>query len=164
VVAIGVKRHFGSLAHTVAFKTVTLFAMNALEKSRQPGWVPNINTFGARLALARQAMGWGNVAEAANACGIPIASWRNWERDGREPRGLLNVAMKIAGVTGIDYRWLAIGPDDGATPTIEMRAESPTLRYHAPLGEHVVTQINPMNALQRDASNIRSMRTRPIGR
>jgi transcriptional regulator with XRE-family HTH domain len=132
--------------------------------TRAPGWVPDASTFGARLALVRQAMGWGNVKQAAQLCGIPVETWRNWERDGGEPRGLVNAAMKIAGVTGVDYRWLAIGPDDRVTPTIEVKTESPTLRYHAPLGERVVTQINPMNALQRDASNIRSMRTRPIGR
>ena len=32
------------------------------------GWIPGTTEFGARLALIRQAMGWGNVQEAAVAC------------------------------------------------------------------------------------------------
>lgn len=77
------------------------------------GWVPDVETFGARLALVRQRMGWGNVAEAAKACGLPVGSWRNWERDGRAPRNLTTVAKQIAGVTGCSYQWLVLGPDAG---------------------------------------------------
>jgi transcriptional regulator with XRE-family HTH domain len=100
-----------SLAHLVAATATKVTVMTDTEvKSRAPGWVPDLSTLGARLALVRQAMGW-NIAEAATACGVPVASWRNWENRGKEPRGLINVAMKIAGVTGIDYRWLALGPD-----------------------------------------------------
>ena len=69
-------------------------------------WVPP-NTFGARLALIRQAKGW-NVIEAANACGLPDQSWRNWE-DGRSPRDLQAVAEKIAKAVPCDYVWLLAG-------------------------------------------------------
>lgn len=58
-------------------------------------------------------MGWGNVAEAAKACGIPVASWRNWERDNREPHRLTVIAKQISTATGCDYLWLLLGPDDG---------------------------------------------------
>ena len=69
--------------------------------------MPTDDIFGARLALIRQHMGWGNVKEAALACGVPVASWRNWERDGRLPRDLMTVTAKIAERTGCDQAWLA---------------------------------------------------------
>lgn len=72
-------------------------------------WIPGDDTFGARLALVRQRMGWGNVAEAAQACDIPVPSWRNWERDGRTPRGIVEIASKIAERSGCDYLWLLTG-------------------------------------------------------
>jgi hypothetical protein len=81
------------------------------------GWVPGVDTFGARLALVRQAMGWGNVAEAAVACGVPVASWRNWERDDRSPRDLARIVHKIATRTGCDPIWLA-GLDQPGGPTV----------------------------------------------
>lgn len=75
------------------------------------GWTVDASTFGARLALIRQHMGWGNVAEAAKACGIATASWRNWERDNRDPRRITQIAKQISTATGCDYLWLLIGPD-----------------------------------------------------
>lgn len=83
--------------------------------STQPvtqGWVPNDQAFGARLALIRQRMGWGNVREAALACGVPVESWRGWERDGRLPRDLLSVCRSISQRTGADLGWLAGLTDD----------------------------------------------------
>lgn len=73
-------------------------------------WIPDDSTFGARLALIRQRMGWGNVKEAATACDVATESWRTWERDGVEPRGLNRIARKIADRTGCDYGWLVDGP------------------------------------------------------
>ena len=74
-------------------------------------WIPDDSTFGARLALIRQRLGWGNVKEAAEACGIPVQSWRTWERDGVEPRGLTRIARQISDRTGCHYGWLVGGPD-----------------------------------------------------
>jgi hypothetical protein len=74
-------------------------------------WIPTDSTFGARLALIRQRMGWGNVKLAAEACGVPPESWRTWERDGVEPRGLNRIAKKISERTGCDYGWLVGGPE-----------------------------------------------------
>ena len=73
------------------------------------GWVADDATFGARLALVRQRMAWGNVKEAADACGVPVESWRRWERDGRPPRDVVEVAGLIADKTGCDYGWLLAG-------------------------------------------------------
>jgi hypothetical protein len=70
------------------------------------GWVPDDATFGARLAMVRQHMGWGNVAVAAEACHLPTTSWRNWER-GRLPRDLVGAAKQVAAVSGCDLLWLA---------------------------------------------------------
>jgi hypothetical protein len=77
------------------------------------GWVPDATSFGARLALIRQRMEWGNVKEAALACGLPVESWRNWERDGRQPRDYMRVCQVIAEHTGVDVTWLAVGPQPG---------------------------------------------------
>lgn len=74
-------------------------------------WIPDLNSFGARLALVRQKMGWGNVAEAARECGIDRESWRLWEQTGREPRRFITIAMAIANRTGVDLDWLVYGPD-----------------------------------------------------
>jgi hypothetical protein len=77
-----------------------------------PGWVADDGTFGARLALIRQRMGWGNVREAALACGLPVESWRGWERDGRLPRDLITVGRAISSRTGCNLGWL-VGMADG---------------------------------------------------
>ena len=69
-------------------------------------WVP-VDTFGARLALIRQAKGW-NVKEAADACGLNDQSWRNWEAGGGVQK-MDRVARKIAEATGVNYVWLLAG-------------------------------------------------------
>lgn len=74
------------------------------------GWMPDDSTFGARLALIRQRMQWGNVREAAVACGIPTESWRTWERDNVTPRRLVEMCTLIAQRTGCDLGWLIAGP------------------------------------------------------
>lgn len=73
------------------------------------GWMPDDSTFGARLALIRQRMKWGNVREAAIACSIPPESWRTWERDGVTPRKLVEMSTLIAQATGCDLGWLIAG-------------------------------------------------------
>jgi len=78
--------------------------------------VPTADTFGARLALVRQRMGWGNVKEAALACGAPVESWRNWERDGARPRNIVDIAERIAERTGCDFYWLLTGPRSTSGP------------------------------------------------
>lgn len=87
-------------------------------------WVPSDETFGARLALIRQRMGWGNVKKAAEECGLPVQSWRTWERDGVTPHRLVTIAMTISTRTGCDYLWLVHGPQRGGVP--------PNGRYVAP--------------------------------
>lgn len=76
------------------------------------GWRPDDTSFGARLALVRQRMGWGNVKEAALACGQPVESWRSWERDGRQPRDYMRICMAISERTGVDLAWLVGMPGD----------------------------------------------------
>jgi transcriptional regulator with XRE-family HTH domain len=73
------------------------------------GWVPNLESFGARLALIRQHKGW-NIAEAERACGVGRGSWALWEQ-GRVPSRYITVCMQIAGATGVDLDWLVYGPD-----------------------------------------------------
>lgn len=73
------------------------------------GWTADDSTFGARLALIRQRMAWGNVKEAAVACGLPPESWRTWERDNVAPRRVVEVAAIISEKTGCDFGWLLAG-------------------------------------------------------
>lgn len=83
-------------------------------------WTATDITFGARLALIRQRMAWGNVKEAAVACGIPVESWRSWERDGVMPQGgrYFDLCTRIAAVTGCDYGWLVDRrPSGSSQPT-----------------------------------------------
>lgn len=86
-----------------------LCGMTEVAASKRDGWTADDSTFGARLALIRQRMAWGNVKEAATACGVPAESWRRWERDGRSPRDVLEIAALIAERTGCDYGWLLAG-------------------------------------------------------
>lgn len=58
-------------------------------------------------------MGW-NLKEAALACGLPQGSWREWELNNRDPRGIQAVVGKIADQTGVDDYWLLTGR---VTPT-----------------------------------------------
>ncbi len=77
------------------------------ETSEPPAsWIPDDSAFGARLALIRQRMSWGNVKEAALACGVPVESWRAWERDNVLPRNYPNICRQIAERTGCDLGWL----------------------------------------------------------
>lgn len=71
-------------------------------------WVPKTDAFGARLALIRWKMGW-NMKEAALACGFSQQSWRGWELQGYDPRGLQRVAEQIAARTGVDDYWIMTG-------------------------------------------------------
>jgi len=74
-------------------------------------WVPQM-TFGARLALVRQAMQW-NMKEAAAKCGLPAQSWRQWEVYGHMPRRYVETVKLIAGATDVDYDWLLDGRSGG---------------------------------------------------
>lgn len=79
-------------------------------------WVPTTKTFGARLALVRQKMNW-NLAEAADACGIPEANWREWELNGRTPRNISDIAIKISDhAHRVDDYWLSTGRTNGIYP------------------------------------------------
>lgn len=84
--------------------------MTELMESHRTGWIADDSTFGARLALVRQRMGWGNLKEAADACGIAVETWRRWERDNVIPRDVVERAWQIAERTGCDYLWLLHGP------------------------------------------------------
>jgi transcriptional regulator with XRE-family HTH domain len=70
--------------------------------------IPTIDDLGARLALIRWHMGW-NQKQAAEACGVPAATWRDWETYRRAPRQLVQVAARISQVTGVDEYWILTG-------------------------------------------------------
>lgn len=76
------------------------------------GWTATDDSFGARLALVRQRMGW-NITQAARECGLGSESWRLWEQAGRMPVRLTTICMAIATKTGCDYLWLCHGPTRG---------------------------------------------------
>lgn len=72
-------------------------------------WIPDDASFGARLALIRHHMGWGNVKQAARECGLSVESWRRWERDNRLPRDVVDRVRMISARTGCDFDWLLRG-------------------------------------------------------
>jgi transcriptional regulator with XRE-family HTH domain len=72
------------------------------------GWVPTFGDFGQRLAAIRQRQRW-NVRAAAAACNVDPESWRNWEQNGREPRGYEAVCKRISLASGCDLVWLMTG-------------------------------------------------------
>jgi hypothetical protein len=114
--------------------------MTEMVMSTRTGWTADDSTFGARLALIRQRMGWGNVKQAAAACGLPPESWRRWERDGRSPRDILDIAAVIAERTGCDYGWLLAGARlttyaatrAGKGPEINSRYSAPAEKTRPP--------------------------------
>jgi hypothetical protein len=91
--------------------------MTVIDSAAALDWIPDTDTFGARLILVRQHMGWGNVKVAAVACGLPPESWRTWERDGVTPRQIVGVARRIALRTGCSFGWLLTGSADGSIRT-----------------------------------------------
>ena len=95
------------------------------------GWTADAGSFGARLALVRQRMGWGNVKEAALSCGLPAQSWRTWERDNVVPRRIVEVARQISERTGCSYLWLLLGPETEPRSGSPIGRPGPTLRYPA---------------------------------
>ncbi|HEX4432836.1 MAG TPA: helix-turn-helix transcriptional regulator [Frankiaceae bacterium] len=84
----------------------------------EPPWTANDGTFGARLALIRQRMGW-NAKEAALVCGLAPQSWRTWE-SGTMPHGsrYFEICAKIAAAANCDYGWLVDRrPNEKVGPT-----------------------------------------------
>ncbi len=91
--------------------------MTVTETAPAVEWIPDADTFGARLILVRQRMGWGNVKQAAEECRLPVQSWRTWERDGVTPRRHVEVARTISRRTGCSFGWLLTGSSDGSIRT-----------------------------------------------
>ena len=111
----------GDLARLTRYRYSVRMTHTPLSDTEADAWVADDSTFGARLALIRQRMQWGNVAEAARECGLPVDSWRHWERDNMEPRRLVTIAMAIATRTRCDLNWLLYGPTKA---THQQRAET----------------------------------------
>lgn len=80
------------------------------------GWTVDDSTFGARLALIRQHEKW-NIKEAAMICGLPPASWANWERGDMFPRRMVETCKLIATRSGCDFYWLLTGDASPARVT-----------------------------------------------
>ena len=81
-------------------------------------WIPDVATFGARLALVRWRMGW-NLKEAAVECNLTQNSWGNWET-GSMPRNYIEVVNRIVLRTQVNKLWLMTGegsPEDGVGRT-----------------------------------------------
>jgi hypothetical protein len=117
---------------TLAVMSISEGTSEQAEATLGEDWTPDDSTFGARLALIRQKMGWGNIAKAAKECGVPTDSWRNWEVDGREPHRLVTIAMAIATRTRVNLDWLVYGPN--------AKRSAPNGRY---VDQRVIVRINP---------------------
>lgn len=105
-------------------------------------WTANDATFGARLALIRQHQRWGNLKEAAIACGIPVESWRAWERDSVLPRRYLDICAQIAAATGCDYGWLVDRRPSGASQPTVPRIRAKLRAFQG--GGHTSAQQQPL--------------------
>lgn len=86
--------------------------MCCMTAAHAPEPEPTLEAFGARLALIRWAKGW-NIKEAALACRLPQASWREWELSHRAPRNMVEVAQAIADATGYSDYWIMTGRQSG---------------------------------------------------
>lgn len=67
-----------------------------------------VDSFEARLMLARLHAGRLSIRQAAERCGYKHESWSGWER-GRQPYDKLEVARAVADNLGVDYDWLLHG-------------------------------------------------------
>ena len=143
--------------------------MTAPTETRTGGgtpWIPDLDSCGARLALLRQKMGWGNVAEAARECGLDRESWRLWEQTGREPRRFITVAMAIATRTGVDLDWLVYGPAKAAAKAPERaraKGADPTNKYAPkdPLAPRVIGPIRHGDGRRNRSKNVGRMADQP---
>lgn len=140
-----------------------LHMVTELDGARKTGWVPDLDTFGTRLALIRQRMGW-NIAEAERACGVGRGSWTLWEQ-GREPSRYMTVCVAIATRTGCDLDWLVYGP---SKPGRELNVEYPLRRD--PLAARIVKPVVANGEIshgdgrrRRTASGPRASGNRPTG-
>lgn len=100
-----------------------------------PNWIPDVSTFGARLALVRWRMGW-NLREAERECNITQNLWGGWEA-GKEPRGFIETVNRITLRTGVNRVWLMTGEGSPERPDSDPNLR--TTDYHAvvtDLGAH----------------------------
>jgi transcriptional regulator with XRE-family HTH domain len=124
-------------------------------EAQAQGWIGTDDTFGARLALIRQRMGW-NIAEAARECGLGTENWRLWEQAGRTPSKLVTIAMAIATRSGCDYLWLVHGPQRGGA--VRTTSFLPGARVIGTIGTKRPTRNRPI-----ERSSVRSQSTtRPV--
>jgi transcriptional regulator with XRE-family HTH domain len=77
-------------------------------------------TFGDRVCVARQALGW-QQKELAKRLGVKLKTVQGWEDDLSEPRA--NKLQMLAGILNVSLIWLLTGegegvnqPDDDAMP------------------------------------------------
>jgi hypothetical protein len=68
-----------------------------------------VDTFGARLALMRQALGGWNIKRTADFCGVSDEAWRNWEAGRTLPRDYPGMCHRIAGRLDFDVAWVMMG-------------------------------------------------------
>jgi hypothetical protein len=93
-------------------------------------------------------MHW-NVKEAADACGVTVGNWRNWEADkGGRMATVRSAVQAIAGLTGCDYLWLLDGP-------VRMQATPPAADVQREASA-VIPAINPCSSHGTSLKIIRS--------
>ncbi len=96
---------------------------NTNQQTIIPNDVIPTDTWGTRLAIVRQKMGW-NITEAARECGQTATSWQNWE-NGKGCREMHRVAAKVARRTGYSFTWLIAGGHlADADPDVRSRCAS----------------------------------------
>ena len=77
----------------------------------QTDWyLPDVATFGDRVAAAREAAGM-TQAVLARRLGVRLATLRGWENDMAEPRA--NRLSMLAGLLNVSMMWLINGEGEG---------------------------------------------------
>lgn len=83
-----------------------------------------VDTFAARLVLARLHAGRMSIRDAAKLCGFTNETWSGWER-GRNPQDLLSTVETISEKLGVDRDWLLWGGPLATETSRRVRALKP---------------------------------------
>jgi len=69
-------------------------------------------TFGDRVVVAREVMGW-SQKQLAKRLGVKLKTVSSWENDLSEPRA--NKLQMLAGILNVSLMWLLTGEGDGVS-------------------------------------------------
>jgi transcriptional regulator with XRE-family HTH domain len=86
------------------------------EKTEIDWYADDRATFGDRVVVARQALGW-EQKHLAKRLGVKLKTVQGWEDDISEPRA--NKLQMLAGILNVSLIWLLTGEGEGINPPAE---------------------------------------------